>query len=756
MTSKAGATEFSATAEVVGEVLAPPTPTPLPTRSPADSTATAAIAVVSTAQAQGTPTGGTGACSPNQQPFVEPAKLTIENGQNGVLAFRDRNNACIMWYALEVPDWLKVTAEQRNKQTGRPEAVELLPDPTGQVKVTTLEREKSPLTIEPKWALIRATRVTEGQIVLREDDKTARRICSCRAGEPGPAVDFGRRSVAPRRRRRRPRRSRAPGPRSPLARAWAAWKGSGSTDGRRDRPAPPASGRRRRRGGRRPRRPLVARAAGRCRHRRPAAGRRRRRPARLRGRHARPARLRPGEAPSPPPPPTSRSARARRPSPSPTRPARRSPTIQEPAALFPGQFLKFVVVAPDGSRVLYVTAAALGMADAKLWVVPRGGPKALLKPLGDDFWVARPVWCQARPGDPGRIAYVMSGPVGADLTGLELWIINGDGTGDRRVLVGTPDNGFGPDLFYGDRRRRCASWPAAQRLRYGDDADDRTSSTSTPARSTTPIAPARPPGPDADPGAGAPRRAASRACAQAVRPDRPALGQRPDADRQHRHPLVGLRADQHGDGLQLLRRRHRPRPAQQVRRRPGRPAPLGPGARPLRRRQDPGRRPLERPGHAGPTWRRRWPAVSRSSSACRAGRPARTSWSSPAAAATRPATTRSSTVGTASTYKTLADYINPKKGYILKWLVVFEGTPPPVHPRHRPAAWPASPSPARTTAASTTRRSRSPTRHGAAGAAVEAKDETGQTLANGATIGRGAAHGHRRRWARASRRRASG
>ena len=44
--------------------------------------------------------------------------------------------------------------------------------------------------------------------------------------------------------------------------------------------------------------------------------------------------------------------------------------------------------------------------------------------------------------------------------------------------------------------------------------------------------------------------------------------------------------------------------------------------------------------------------------------------------ATRPATTRS-WFWDGSTYKTLADYINPKKGYILTWLVVFEGAPPP-------------------------------------------------------------------------------
>jgi hypothetical protein len=88
--------------------------------------------------------------------------------------------------------------------------------------------------------------------------------------------------------------------------------------------------------------------------------------------------------------------------------------------------------------------------------VPRGGQKRLLKDAGDDLWVARPVWCQARPGDPGRIAYVMRSSVGRGQTGLELWIINGDGTDDRRVLVGTGDNGFSPDIFYA-ARRHCAS-----------------------------------------------------------------------------------------------------------------------------------------------------------------------------------------------------------------------------------------------------------------------------------------------------------
>ena len=148
---------------------------------------------------------------------------------------------------------------------------------------------------------------------------------------------------------------------------------------------------------------------------------------------------------------------------------------QEPADRLVSQFTKFAVAAPDASRVLYVTAADLGMRDAALWVVPRGGRKALLKQFGDEFWVARPVWCQARPGHPGQIAYVARGPAGGELTGLELWVIGGDGAGDRRVLVGTRANGFGPDLFYGDRATPLHFMAGCERLRYidGDGAERR-------------------------------------------------------------------------------------------------------------------------------------------------------------------------------------------------------------------------------------------------------------------------------------------
>ena len=209
-----------------------------------------------------------------------------------------------------------------------------------------------------------------------------------------------------------------------------------------------------------------------------------------------------------------------------------APVAQEPTSLFPGQFLKFVVVAPDGSNVLYVTAASLGMADADLWAVPRGQPKRLLKNLGDDFWIARPAWCQRQPGDVGRIAYVLKSQTGPDLTGLELWLMNGDGTGDRRVLVGTPGNGFGPDLFYGAQPVLLRFMAGCDRLKYSNDAgNDRhvvdlvdgavRPSIGLPGQPNlppvpTPPAPAPAPAPPAQAGPALRR--------QALRPDRPALG----------------------------------------------------------------------------------------------------------------------------------------------------------------------------------------------------------------------------------------
>ncbi|MCC6625978.1 MAG: C39 family peptidase [Chloroflexi bacterium] len=145
---------------------------------------------------------------------------------------------------------------------------------------------------------------------------------------------------------------------------------------------------------------------------------------------------------------------------------------REPSRDFAGQFAKFVVVAPDGHQAIYVTAPDLSMDSARLWLVDSGQPKRLLKQFGDEFWTAKPLWCQARPGDPGVIAYVTRGQVGADLTGLELWTIRADGAGDRKVLSGAPANGFRPELFYGQQRTPMRFLAGCTRVEYRDSSGE--------------------------------------------------------------------------------------------------------------------------------------------------------------------------------------------------------------------------------------------------------------------------------------------
>ena len=511
--------------------------------------------------------------------------------------------------------------------------------------------------------------------------------------------------------------------------------------------------------------PLVARPAGRRAHRRAAAGRRRRRPPRLRGRRARPARLRRGRRPR------LRRRRRRRDRPGPDdrrrhrrRPARRSRPSRSRPPLFPGQFLKFVVAAPDNSRVLYVTAADLGMRRRRASGSCRAaGPRRCSSRSATTS--GSPARSGARPAPATPAASPTSCAARSPPT-RPAWSCGSStatARGDRRVLVGTPDNGLGPDLFYGDRpdaaalpdrlrapalRRRRRRRPARRRPRQrrGRPAD-------RPARQ--PGRRRRPPRRPASPR----RRPAAALLPQAVRPDRPALGQRPDADRQHRHPLVGLRADQHGDGLPLLRRRHRPRPPQPVRRRPGRPAPLGPGARPLRRRQDPRRRALERPGDLGRPGGGAGRRPAGRSSGLQGGPAGSHFLVVTGGGGNQAGNYKIVDSWDGSTYKTLADYINPKKGYLLKWLVVFEGTPPA---RAAPDAGPREPGRRRLHQPGRRRR----LQRAAAGAlpVTDAAGRGGRGQGRDRASarrrrddrGRGAAHDHRRRCARASRRRASG
>jgi hypothetical protein len=354
-------------------------------------------------------------------------------------------------------------------------------------------------------------------------------------------------------------------------------------------------------------------------------------------------------------------------------------TIQEPAALFPGQFLKFVVTAPDNSRVLYVTATSLGMTDTTLWIVPRGGAKALLTAPGDDFWVARPAWCQRGPGDPGRIGYVRRGPTGPDRTGLELWTINADGSDERRVLIGTPQNGFGPDLFYGGRPSPLRFYAGCDRLAYQPEGGERHLADLRDGRVTTPVTALPLPGaPAPTPVAGVAAPATQPCYLKPFAQTDPRWGQ----DRMQREntairswgcALTSTAMLFHYYGVDT----------------------------------DPGRLNRCAGDQADLLY---WDPVRQR---CAGDRVTATRWSGAASwdelaqalAAGRPVivglqggpagshflvvTGGSGDVAAnyqitdswdGSSYKTLADYINPKKGYVLRWLVVFQGQPGPCQP----------------------------------------------------------------------------
>lgn len=172
-----GGTQTSGTSvtsdiEIVGQKVAPPaTPTPVAPPAPKPGEI----------KPGEKPQGGTGACSPNQQPFVEPDKLTIELiRQFGTLTLRDANNECIQWYATALPDWLTLEAEDINRTTGQVVTRDVRPLPNGATRLedlfTTTAGKKSTITIRPDWNRIINGQMTEGQIILREDSNAARRV----------------------------------------------------------------------------------------------------------------------------------------------------------------------------------------------------------------------------------------------------------------------------------------------------------------------------------------------------------------------------------------------------------------------------------------------------------------------------------------------------------------------------------------------------------------------------------------------------
>ena len=330
----------------------------------------------------------------------------------------------------------------------------------------------------------------------------------------------------------------------------------------------------------------------------------------------------------------------------------------------------------------------------------------------------------------------MSGPVGADLTGLELWVINGDGTGDRRVLVGTPGNGFGPDLFYGDRPVAAAlhgRLPAAalQRRRRRRPACRRPRQRRGPAADR----PARPPPPTADAAAVArpppPPTPASPAAVKPFAQTDPRWGDDLMRTEGTRHPLVGLRADQHGDGLQLLRRRHRPRPPQQCAGDQADELHWDPVRAALRRRQDPRRRPAGAARRPGPTWRRRWPTAGRSIVGL-AGRAGRLALPGRHRRPRRPGRQLQDRRQLGRLDLQDAGRLHqPEEGLHPQVADRLRGRPPPCTPdTGPPEPGRRSPSPARATPASTTRRSRCATRSTRRGRAARSR----AAIPDGATI----------------------
>jgi hypothetical protein len=356
-----------------------------------------------------------------------------------------------------------------------------------------------------------------------------------------------------------------------------------------------------------------------------------------------------------------------------------------PTAVFPGQFLKFVVVSPDNARVLYVTASDLDMIDARMWVVPRGQPPQLLKDLGDSFWTARPVWCQARPGDPGRIAYVMRGAAGGDLTGLELWVANADGSDDRQVLVGTRQNGLIPEHFYGERPTPLRFMSGCQRLRYdAEDGTDRhvvdlvTGQVGRPIISAAPPPPAPPPG-AAPTAAAAPAPTGAPCLIKAFAQTDPRWAR--TAMRTANSPIGSQGCALTSTAMVFHYYGVDTDPARLN-------ACAGDQANLLF--WDPVRQRCA--GDRVPTFRYSdqldWGALE---AAVGAGRPAIVGLQGgpagshyvvvDAGAGAEAANYRVVDSWDGSTYKTLADFINPRRGYVLKWLVVFEGTPPTCTPQ---------------------------------------------------------------------------
>ncbi|MCC6626330.1 MAG: hypothetical protein IT340_02890 [Chloroflexi bacterium] len=143
------------------------------------------------------------------------------------------------------------------------------------------------------------------------------------------------------------------------------------------------------------------------------------------------------------------------------------PVAEAPASQLPGQFAKLAVPSPDRERVVYVTAKDSGLNGAALLIADKSGQPNQGPPL-ERLWPAKPVWCQTKPGDPGKLALVTATQAGGGKSGLELRII--DWTDQqlqaKKVLDGATANGFTPSIFYGSHETPLLWWDNCNAVKY--------------------------------------------------------------------------------------------------------------------------------------------------------------------------------------------------------------------------------------------------------------------------------------------------
>lgn len=104
-------------------------------------------------------------------------------------------------------------------------------------------------------------------------------------------------------------------------------------------------------------------------------------------------------------------------------------------------FTDFVSLSPDGSHVVYVTSDNTALLNAEVWIAPTDGSgTARIALFSEGFWTAAPIWSP----DGTQLAYVLKRPDSLPDEGLQLWVMNSDGSNQKLI---TEDGDLRPVLF---------------------------------------------------------------------------------------------------------------------------------------------------------------------------------------------------------------------------------------------------------------------------------------------------------------------